>query len=338
MLPIYSRTPVATAQQAATIDEYSGGRMVLGLGVSHAVTVENWYGTKIERPLQRDARVRRGRARDASRGEDPPEGEIFRSRFRFMGYEPRADLPIYVAALSPKMLRLAGEIADGVMLWLCNPDYIRDVVVPEVRGGPRAGRQDARRLRRRRRGAGRRHRRPAAAYETMRNDLITYWSLPFYRAMIERSGFGDDIAAFDEGIEAATWSGPRRRSRTASSTPSPRSDRPTSVRAGIDALRATRAPPRPASAPCRARTSSDAGSRACECRSKTCRWTDVGYLGIVTDDVTIRSRTRINPHRLRSRIFAATRIASRGPSAAGGSPMASRCCGLQGSGLRRGLD
>jgi alkanesulfonate monooxygenase SsuD/methylene tetrahydromethanopterin reductase-like flavin-dependent oxidoreductase (luciferase family) len=41
-----------------------------------------------------------------------------------------------------------------------------------------------------------------AAYETMRADLVTYWSLPFYRAMIERSGFGSDIAAFDAGIQA----------------------------------------------------------------------------------------------------------------------------------------
>ena len=57
-----------------------------------------------------------------------------------MGYEPRAELPIYIAALSPNMLQLAGEIGDGVMLWLCNPDYIRDVVVPEVtEGRERAG-------------------------------------------------------------------------------------------------------------------------------------------------------------------------------------------------------
>ena len=40
----------------------------------------------------------------------------------------------------------------------------------------------------------------AAAFQTMRGELITYWSLPFYRAMIERSGFGADIAAFDEGM------------------------------------------------------------------------------------------------------------------------------------------
>ena len=201
VLPIYSRTPVATAQQAATIDEYSGGRMVLGLGVSHAVTVENWYGTKIERPVSA-MREYVGALRAMFTGGDGPAGQFFPTNFRFMGYEPRPDLPIYVAALSPNMLQLAGEVADGVMLWLCNPDYIRDVVMPEVRAGrERAGKSmdgfdivaavpaavtDDR----------------ASAYETMRNDLVTYWSLPFYRAMIERTGFEADIAAFDAGMQA----------------------------------------------------------------------------------------------------------------------------------------
>ncbi len=201
VLPIYSRTPVATAQQAATIDEFSGGRMVIGLGVSHKVTVENWYGTKLEQPL-RAMRDYVAIVRAALTGDDAPEGEIFKSNFKFMGYEARSDLPIYVAALSPKMLALAGEIADGVMLWLCNPNYIRDVVVPEVTAGrERAGKSldgfdivaaapaavaDDR----------------DAVYATMRQDLITYWSLPFYRAVIERSGFADDIAAFDEGMQA----------------------------------------------------------------------------------------------------------------------------------------
>jgi alkanesulfonate monooxygenase SsuD/methylene tetrahydromethanopterin reductase-like flavin-dependent oxidoreductase (luciferase family) len=201
VLPIYSRTPVATAQAAATIDEYSGGRMVLGLGVSHQVTVENWFQSKIERPLKA-MREYVAILRACFAGEDPPEGEVFWTRFHFMGYQPRADIPIYVAGLSPKMLQLAGEIADGVVLWLCNPNYIRDVVVPEVRAGrERAGKQlegfdivaaipaaatDDK----------------ASAYETIRTDLLTYWNLPFYRAMIERSGFGDDIAAFDAAMQA----------------------------------------------------------------------------------------------------------------------------------------
>ena len=201
VLPIYSRTPVATAQQAATIDEFSKGRMVVGLGVSHQVTVENWYGVELVKPIKA-MREYVGIVRAAFLGEDPPDGEIFRSNFRFMGIQPRPDLPIYVAGLSPKMLRAAGEIADGVMLWLCNPEYIREVVVPEVRAGrERAGKSMG--------GFDIVAAVPAAvtddrdaAYATMRSDLVTYFSLPFYRAMIERSGFGEDIAAFDAGMQA----------------------------------------------------------------------------------------------------------------------------------------
>ncbi len=200
VLPIYSRTPVATAQAAATIDELSGGRMVLGLGVAHQVTVENWFGSTIGKPVA-EMREYVNAIRAMFRGEDPPPGEKFPTRFRFMGYEPRPDLPVYVAALSPAMLRLAGQIGDGVMLWLCNPDYIRDVVVPEVtKGRERAGKtldgfdivaavpaavtED-----------------PDTARASLRSDLIPYFSLPFYRAMIERSGYGDEIGAFDEAMK-----------------------------------------------------------------------------------------------------------------------------------------
>jgi F420-dependent oxidoreductase-like protein len=201
VLPIYSRTPVSTAQTAVTIDEYSEGRLVLGLGVSHKVTVENWYGSKIEKPVTA-MREYVGILRACFAGEDPPQGETFHTNFHFMGAKPRADLPIYVAGLSPRMLQLAGEVADGVVLWLCNPEYIRDVVVPEVtKGRERAGKELE--------GFDIVAAVPAAVsedknatYEVMRSELITYWSLPFYRAMIERSGFGDDIAAFDEGMAA----------------------------------------------------------------------------------------------------------------------------------------
>jgi F420-dependent oxidoreductase-like protein len=200
VLPIHSRTPVATAQSAATIDELSGGRMVLGLGISHRVTVENWYGSKIEKPVA-EMREYTEAVRAMFRGEDSPNDNRFPTKFRFMGYEPRADLPIYIAALSPAMLRLAGQIADGAMLWLCNPEYIREVVVPEVTEG--------------RRRAGKTldgfdivAAVPAAVTEdieearaSLRKDLIPYFSLPFYRAMIERSGFEDDIEGYDTAMQ-----------------------------------------------------------------------------------------------------------------------------------------
>jgi alkanesulfonate monooxygenase SsuD/methylene tetrahydromethanopterin reductase-like flavin-dependent oxidoreductase (luciferase family) len=201
VVPIFSRTPATMAQTAATIDEASGGRMVLGLGISHRATVEHWHGAEITNPV---AQMREyvTAVRAILHGEPPPRGEHFPTQFRFLGYEPREDLPIYAAALSPRMLRLAGEVADGVMLWLCNPAYIRDVVIPAVREGrERAGRplegfdvvaavpvaltDDL-----------------AAARATLRQDLVPYASLPFYRAMLDRSGFGDELAAFDAGMAA----------------------------------------------------------------------------------------------------------------------------------------
>lgn len=196
VVPIYTRTPATMAQTAATIDELSGGRLRLGMGVSHRPVVEAWHGQRIERPVA-EMREYTQTVRAILRGEDPPAGEKWPTAFRLAGIEPRPALPLYVSALSPGMLRLAGEVGDGVMLWLCNPDYVRDVVVPAVaEGRARAGRdlegfdivaavpaaatED-----------------PAGALAAMRRDLLPYFSLPFYRAMIERSGFGDDIAAYD---------------------------------------------------------------------------------------------------------------------------------------------
>ena len=135
VIPIYARTPANMAQSFATLDEVSGGRAVAGLGVSHKPVVEGWYGQSIDKPLA-EMREYVDIMRAIFRGEDPPAGEKFRTGFHLMGYEPlRPDMPIYLAGLSPGMLRLAGEIADGVVLWLCNPHYIRDVVVPTVREG-----------------------------------------------------------------------------------------------------------------------------------------------------------------------------------------------------------
>jgi probable F420-dependent oxidoreductase len=196
VVPIYTRTPATMAQTAATLDELSDGRLTLGLGVSHRVVVESWHGQRIDRPVA-ELREYVAIVRAILRGEDPPAGEKWRTGFRLVGLEPRPQLPLYLAALSPAMLRLAGEIADGVLLWLCSPPYIRDVVIPEVTAGrERAGLglegfdvvpavpaalSDDRR----------------ATYEVIRHELIPYFGLPFYRAMIERSGFGEEIEAYD---------------------------------------------------------------------------------------------------------------------------------------------
>jgi F420-dependent oxidoreductase-like protein len=197
VIPIYARTPANMAQSFATLDELSGGRAIAGLGVSHKPVVEHWFGQSIDKPLA-EMREYVAIVRAILRGEDPPQGEKFRTAFRFLGCDPRPELPIYLAGLSPGMLRLAGEIADGVVLWLCNPNYIRDVVVPTVREGrEKAGKElegfdivaavpsavtDE----------------PGAAREQLREEVTPYFNLPYYRAMLERSGLDPDAGPTDD--------------------------------------------------------------------------------------------------------------------------------------------
>lgn len=197
VVPIYTRTPATMAQSAATIDEASGGRLVLGLGVSHRPIVEGWHGQTIDRPVS-ELREYVAIVRAILAGEEPPPGAKWRTGFR-LSMPARPDLPVYVAGLSPRMLRAAGEIADGVVLWLCTPRYVRDVVIPEITAGrqaagrplegfdivagvPSALTGEA--------GAG-------DAFATMRRDLLLYFGLPFYRAMLDRSGFGADLERYD---------------------------------------------------------------------------------------------------------------------------------------------
>lgn len=196
VVPIYTRTPATMAQTAASIDALAGGRLTLGLGVSHRPVVEGWHGQSIDAPVA-EMREYVAIVRAILSGQDPPAGEKWRTSFHLLGVDRAPQLPIYLAALSPAMLRLAGEVGDGVMLWLCSPAYIREVVIPEVTvGRERAGLTlDGFDVLAAVPSALTEHR--TAAFDGIRSELVTYFSLPFYRKMIERSGFADAVASFD---------------------------------------------------------------------------------------------------------------------------------------------
>jgi probable F420-dependent oxidoreductase len=202
IVPIYTRTPVTLAQEAGVINEATGGRFMLGIGTGHKDLIESWHGTPFRKPLtaMRDyLTILRGAIRDSQVAHD---GEVFSAHFGFLGFQPAHDLRILVGALGPKMLQLAGEMADGVVLWMSSPSHIRDVVMPNLRiGAARAGRDVAElevfACLFAAPGADR-----ASARDAIRRQLFAYLQLPFYRNTMVAGGYGEDMDAFDAGVAA----------------------------------------------------------------------------------------------------------------------------------------
>lgn len=123
IIPLYSRSPALIAQTAATLDALSGGRFVLGLGSSGPQVVEGWHGVPFDRPLARTRdtieicrKVWSGRkvTHDGATYRLPlaDGGTGLGKPLRFVNAPPAADIPIAVAAIGPKNVELAAEIAD----------------------------------------------------------------------------------------------------------------------------------------------------------------------------------------------------------------------------------
>ena len=131
---IPGRTPARTAMTAATLDTLSGGRFRLGLGVSGPQVSEGWHGVRFDRPLSRTREyvevVRLALDRQVVRH----DGEHFTlplpdgpgKALRLTIGTVQEHLPIYLAALGPKNLELAGEIADGWLGLFFSPDHAEE--------------------------------------------------------------------------------------------------------------------------------------------------------------------------------------------------------------------
>jgi F420-dependent oxidoreductase-like protein len=189
ILPFYTRPPVMMAQTAATIDELSDGRFVLGVGVGHRLTAEWTLGRPLARPvdlLREYLTVVTSLLRE---GECHLDGTHYTAHAMYASAR-RPTLPAYLGVLGPRMCELAGEVADGLLLWMCPASYVRDVAVPALRRGlARSGRSladfpvtvlvpgsvshDV-----------------ADDRERLRRYLSTYARVPNYRRMYQAAGFG----------------------------------------------------------------------------------------------------------------------------------------------------
>lgn len=139
----YTESPAELAMHAATLDEFSRGRVRLGLSVG-AVEFLRWVGIEARRPLSA-MRESFEVLRRLFRGERVEyDGRVFGgwTRDAYMRFKPfRGEIPLYLGAQSPRMLELIGEVADGGLPLLFPPEYIMDVLKYVERGASRVGRR-----------------------------------------------------------------------------------------------------------------------------------------------------------------------------------------------------
>ncbi len=138
VVPVYTRTPAVLASSAATLGQLGGGRFLMGLGSSSHTIVESWHGLPLEHPV---ARVRETTElmRHILKGEKTAyAGDTVHSHGYRLG--AAVEVPIYLAALRPRMLELAGEIGDGVVLNLFPRRALGRIMGHIQRGAQRAGR------------------------------------------------------------------------------------------------------------------------------------------------------------------------------------------------------
>jgi F420-dependent oxidoreductase-like protein len=127
VVPTYPRHPLALAQQAATTQAIAGGRVTLGVGVSHRPVIEGMHGIPYSRPAAHMRDYLSVLMPLLHQGTVVHRGEFFSvdGGFTVPGTSP---VSVLVAALSPRMTRIAGELADGVVTWFAGPRTLEDLV------------------------------------------------------------------------------------------------------------------------------------------------------------------------------------------------------------------
>jgi F420-dependent oxidoreductase-like protein len=200
VVPTYPRHPVALAAQALTVNAATGGRLVLGIGLSHRFSIEQTYGLSYDRPARHMREYLDVLVPLLQDGAVDVDGETLSAHARLT--IPGASAPtLLLAALQPRMLALAGGMADGTITWCTGPVTLEHQVVPLLRAAADE--------------AGRPAPRVVVALPTIVTDdeeqgraaageqLAGYGDLPVYRAVLDAEGVAGPADVSVVGDEAA---------------------------------------------------------------------------------------------------------------------------------------
>ncbi|MFG1949016.1 LLM class F420-dependent oxidoreductase [Nonomuraea sp. NPDC048826] len=202
VVPTYPRHPAVLAQQAMTANAALGGRLALGIGLSHQIVIEGMYGYSFDRPA-RHMKEYLEVLLPLTRGEQASfSGETLKADLGLS--TPGTGLPVLVAALGPRMLKLAGALADGTVLWMTGRKTVAEHIAPTINAAAEA--------------AGRPRPRvvctlpvcvtddPQEARARADEIFVMYGQLPSYRAMLDREGVespgGVAVAGDEDAVRA----------------------------------------------------------------------------------------------------------------------------------------
>lgn len=184
---IYLREPTLCAAATEMVQDAADGRFILGLGVSH-------------RPALEARGIQMGNARDRLRRDTTVIRKVFNGEIDMFGMkfrQPKKPVPIYYAALAMETARLGGELADGLMLYLCPPERMRKSIDAAREVAQKHGRKASDIvntvgvpvfL----------HNDMKHAYAAAQRGLSFYGTLPFYNRLLARSGFEAEASAIME--------------------------------------------------------------------------------------------------------------------------------------------
>ena len=199
VVPTYPRHPVVMAQQALTAQSASGGRFTLGIGLSHETMVTNALGLPFDRPAQHMREYLQVLMPLLNKEPTSVNGDFYRVQAR-VGVGDVAPVPVVVAALGPRMLKLAGSMTAGTITSWVGPRTLETHIAPKITEAAEA--------------AGRPAPRiiiglpisltndPDSARQNFGPQVAGYGLLPSYRAMFDHEGVDDpaEIAMFGDEV------------------------------------------------------------------------------------------------------------------------------------------